>query len=62
MILYSSTQVAALYGITSERVRQLARARGLGTRLGEGLRATWVFTSAEVDAIKPGKPGRVKGG
>ncbi len=51
--VYNSVQVAAQLGIKSSRVRQLARARHLGTTLGR----IWIFTQTDIEAMKERRPG-----
>ena len=53
--LYTAAQVAAELGITGRRVRQLAKARGLGQKIGP---RALVFTEAEVDSLRVRKTGR----
>lgn len=55
--VYTTEDVAKRYDIGMFRVRQLAKARGVGRQLTGG---TWIFTDAEVELLRPGKPGRPK--
>jgi hypothetical protein len=53
---HTTAEVAALFGVSAERVRFLARQRGVGTKTREG----WRFTAAEVEALRPAdRPGPV---
>jgi len=57
MKLWTVSEVAREYGITSHRVRRMARARGLGHMLGP----IWVFYASEVRHMgirRPGRPAR----
>lgn len=55
MGLLTVAQVADKYGITTQRVYQLAKARRIeGRTIGH----LTVFNAAEVRQLKPGKPGR----
>lgn len=53
--LYSAADVAAKLGISQSRVRALAQSRGLGQ---QPIPRTWVFTDADLDAMRDRKPGR----
>lgn len=58
--LVGTATVATELGITRARVWKLARARGLGWQVEKA----WIFTPAEVDAMRdrpPGRPGGAKG-
>ncbi len=58
--LLTTAQVAALLGISRDRVPRLARSRGVGRRVGRD----WLFSPAEVAALrlrKPGRPRRANG-
>jgi len=54
--VYSAQQVADELGISSSRVRRIARMLGIGQRIGQ----VWVFTAADVARLKayPRTPGR----
>jgi hypothetical protein len=57
--VFNVSQVAVQLGICGSRVRQLAHSRHLGTTLGR----IWIFTQADVEAMKvriPGNPHKVK--
>lgn len=52
--LYTSTEAAEKLGVNQSRIRQLAIARSVGTKAGRD----WVFTRADIQALKPGPSGR----
>lgn len=56
MKLLTSTQVAAELGVNDSRIRQLARQKQIGQKLGRD----WVFTPEEVEKLRTRKttPGR----
>jgi hypothetical protein len=56
--LVTVEEVARQYGIAPRTVRQLAASRRLGVRLGEGVRTVWLFTPADVEALRERKVGR----
>ena len=53
----SSVDVAVELGITPRRVAALARSRGVGKRLG----VRYVFSPADVEALRVRQPGRPRG-
>jgi len=53
-VTFTTAEVASELGITPMRVRNLARARGLGTKRGHDLR----FSRDEVDNMRVRRPGR----
>ena len=53
--LMTTADVAAELGISERRVRALAAARNVGWQPGQGV---WVFRPADVEALRPGPPGR----
>lgn len=55
--LYSTAAVAHILGLHPERVRRLAQSRGLGRRA-IGSTGAWLFTEADIDAMRIRKPGR----
>ena len=59
MKLLTSTQVAAELGVNDSRIRQLARQKQIGQKLGRD----WVFTVEEVEKLRTRKtaPGRLPG-
>ena len=61
MKLYTTREIAALLGISRQRVNQLRRLRSLGQRFGRA----WVFTPHDVDALRVrvnGRPRKQKQG
>lgn len=54
--MLTSTEVAALHGISRGRLSQLAKARGITPARTIG--NVHLFTKAQAAALKPGKPGR----
>jgi len=54
--LLTTDNVADIFGISARRIRQLARVR----RVGQQVSGIWVFTSEEIDKLKPKKTGRPK--
>ncbi len=52
--LMDASAVAAELGVNRQRVWALAHSRGLGWHVGRD----WLFTPAEVDAMRVRKPGR----
>ena len=52
--LRTCKQVADLFGVTTGRIRHLAQERQVGHRIGDIL----IFTPADVEALRPGRPGR----
>lgn len=52
--LKTCQQAAELFGVTVGRVRQLAQLRQVGHRIGREI----VFTPADIEALRPGRPGR----
>lgn len=53
--IYTVSQVADILHVTDDRVRRLALSRGVGRKLDA---RTWVFTAADVDAMRIRIPGR----
>lgn len=53
--ILTTTDVRTRYGITRTRVHQLMKERGVGRKLSDG---RWIFTEAEVEALRPGPVGR----
>lgn len=53
--LRTVADAAAELGVTVSRVYRLARSRGLGWQIGRG---TWLFTQADIDAMRDRRPGR----
>lgn len=51
---YSTAEAAAELGVSERRVRALAAARNIGTRTGRD----WMFSRANVDAMRERTPGR----
>jgi hypothetical protein len=51
--VFNVSQVAAQLGICNSRVRQLAHSRHLGITLGR----IWMFTEADIEAMRIRKPG-----
>lgn len=58
--LLTVDQVAAELGIVPRTVRQLAQHRGVGLRVEGGNRAVWLFTPADLEALRERKVGRPK--
>ena len=56
--LFTTAQAAAKLGLTPDRVRVLAKSRGLGARMGRW----WVYTVDDIKAMRRRKPGRPRGG
>lgn len=55
MQLFTVSEVGEIYGISRQRVAQIAAERKIkGRRVGRMI----AFTAAEVKQLKPGKPGR----
>jgi len=52
--LLTTADAARILGVCRSRVRALAKARGVGTKL----TGAWFFTPDEVEAMQPGAPGR----
>lgn len=52
--IFSTAQVASELSISPRRVRALARSRHLGTKLGR----IWIFTQADIEAMRERKPGK----
>lgn len=52
--VYSVKEAAALLGVCKSRVRQLAHSRKLGITLGR----IWIFTQADIEAMRTRKPGK----
>lgn len=55
---YTSQNVAAELGISAARVRALAQSRGVGQRPQPPLRSAWLFTAADIDAMRDRPAGR----
>ena len=53
--LMTVADMAAALSVSERRVRALAKARGIGWQPGQGV---WVFRPADVEALRPGPPGR----
>ena len=53
--LRTVADAAAELGIDASRVRRLAQHRGLGWQISRG---TWLFTPADIDAMRDRRPGR----
>jgi hypothetical protein len=51
----TTSQAAKELGVHPSRVRRMATARGIGMKLTDRL---WVFSAAEVEAMRVRKPGR----
>lgn len=54
MSLMTAEQAAAELGIDSRRVRRIAATRGVGWHAGR----EWIFTPADIDAMRVRTPGR----
>lgn len=54
MKIITTIEAAGRLGISTGRVCQLARARGLGRKIGNA----WIFTERELVKLKPGPVGR----
>lgn len=59
--LYSTTAVAAFLGVTPGRIRQVATELGLGRKPYRGQSAPWLFTAAEIEAMRTRPTGREPG-
>jgi len=55
--ILTTRDVAAILGITPQRVRMLAQARGVGQQIERGI---WLFRPEDVERLRPGPRGRPK--
>lgn len=56
---YSTSEVADMYRVSSRRMTQIARDRGIKPRL---LGSTFMWTTKQVLLARPGRPGRPRKG
>jgi len=54
--LLTTDKVGKIFGISARRIRQLARVRGAGQQVS----GIWVFTSEDLEKLKPKATGRPK--
>ena len=54
--LLTTDKVGLIFGVSARRIRQLARVRNVGQQVS----GIWVFTSEDIDLLRPKTTGRPK--